>query len=1151
MSLFRFLQKDKSCRFLVDPTGLAAKKYSYFKQLLSHNNETLDIIATLEETYFGGGVFGMGAVRAACARLCAATGELIAAFNALAGDRHQGLSTALARLESAIAASLTPEAPSMAEPWVLPLSGAGPRIAGVTDAYFAEADAAWPQTPGSGLAAVVPSGARQAAARLVGGKAANLAEVCNVVGLPTPDGFVVTSRAFAVFLNSIELNKAIGRELDFVSPYDLPDLEERCARIRSAILAAPLPEELARQMEAAFRELEERHGGPLRVAMRSSAVGEDGRGSFAGQYATVLNVAESGLAMAYKTVAASKYAPGAILYRLRYGLDEGDTPMCVLGLAMVESAASGVLYTVDPSDPSRTSMRVDSVWGLGELLVGGEVRADSARIIRDLLDVIDVQVAAKAQRLVNLPEGGTRLEDVPEALRSQPSVTGATMLELARYGLALEKYFKAPQDVEWAVDPTGKLFILQSRPLDVDGLMAGEADAASVGDVPGDRAAASGMSAPGTPAPARLDPGTLEPVLAGRDAPIPGDALREVPAHRVLLQGGRTAARGVAIGEVLPVGGALPATVAGGAILVARSAAPEMAALLDRAGGVVTEMGGAASHLASVARELGIPALFGLPGCVDVLAGGMTVTLDATHGRVFEGRVEALLDAQAALSGASGASGPRLHVMESPMHRRLRVALDSIAPLHLTDISDIFAIPEDLWTIHDIIRFVHEMSMREMFGLSDAAGEHGVVAARLKAKIPLTLYCVDLGGGLRENLTTCDGLTPEDIRSLPLRAVWKGFTHPGISWSGTVAFSAGNLMTLLASPATAEVGGGTPGGDSYALVGAEYLNLSAKFGYHFANIDTYCSESPNQNFVTLRFAGGAGNYSGKCLRVVFLAKVLSRLGFTVTATGDVLDASLKGFDLPAMEAVLDQLGRLLASSRLLDMAIAGQGAAEAMAEAFFAGDYNFLENRATPLPGFHMSVGDWQAVEEEGVRVARQDGTSWATGVSRGFASLMGKLSGKRYQRFLDTVEAYFYFPLAIAKDFEMGDGRARVMVRPVSGHIDQAGGLAFGIRTMGDYLVLRVNALEDNVILFAFKDGQRRELASASLPVASGAWTEIAVEIRQNVATGFVDGKPRIIHHFDAPVRGHIGLWSKADSVTDFKGLSAATDEGERVITL
>jgi len=1049
MSLFGFLKKKNSCQFLADPDDKAARKYRHFREMLSQNDAVLDGLAALEQAYYGGEAFTTNDARSTCLTIGKATYSMVQALNELSRDRHQTLFQALERVLRLALGALESKIVDQTGPLVLSLSAVERQ---------SEFSADTPHQPGSVAANIDRARNSAEMEALLGGKGAKLAQVRNSAGLPTPDGFVMTTAAFRAFMQHDGLAKRIEQELAPLSPLDLPDLEARSQRIREAVLKAPFPPEVSHELTVALKHLIAGLGGDITLAVRSSAVGEDGAASFAGQYESVLNVAPADLEAACRQVIASKYSPRSILYRLRYGMDDADVPMAVLVLTMVQSIASGVLYTRDPSSRTENTMRLDAVTGLGEKLVSGEVLPSVFILGREPLKVI------------------TR----PEL----PPLTDVQALELGKLGLALEAHFDTSQDVEWCLNSSGQLLVVQSRPI-----------------------------------------GTTEDVVPALR--ISDADLQDV---RILIAGGVAASPGAASGEILRVEGSIPDIIPDGAILAAVNAAPELAALLDKAGGIVTAMGGAASHLASVAREMGIPALFGVPGCPGSLTDGQLVTLDASGGRVFEGRVEVLLTA----------GRTRSRMVDSPMHRRLRAALDHISPLTLTDPQAANFVPEGCETLHDVVRFTHEMGMREMFGLCGHAEDDDVLVARLKAQIPLMLYCVDLGGGLRENLTTCDDITPEDLRSIPMLAVWRGFTHPGITWSGTVAFDARSFMTLMAASATSEVGGGTPGGDSYAMLGRDYLNLSARFGYHFANVDAFCGEQAGQNHVTLRFAGGAGGFSGKCLRVAYLSKVLARLGFTVEANGDVLDASFKGAPRPETEAVLDQLGRLLATSRLLDMAITNQTEIDSMASAFLRGDYDLLAKRKeNPLPEFHLAVGDWECVkDEQGMEVARQDGGKWATGLSKGFTSLMGKLSGRKYQHFLDNVEAYFYFPLAVAKGSEMDSGRATLRVKPVAGAIDQAAGLAFAIRTAGTYLVLRINALENNLILFVFKDGRRSELASAHLPVETGKWRELAVEVQGNTVTGFVDEKPYIVHHFEEAPRGLLGLWSKADSVVEFSNL-------------
>ena len=147
----------------------------------------------------------------------------------------------------------------------------------------------------------------------------------------------------------------------------------------------------------------------------------------------------------------------------------------------------------------------------------------------------------------------------------------------------------------------------------------------------------------------------------------------------------------------------------------------------------------------------------------------------------------------------------------------------------------------------------------------------------------------------------------------------------------------------------------------------------------------------------------------------------------------------------------------------------------AWSKGFFQGDYDFLnQSQESRLPGFYTHTGDWQRVEEDGQTLLLQDGSHYGSSFSTGLANMMGKMMGRKYLEILDNIGAYFYFPLAIAKESYVTDAALQVRVKPVAGSIDQAGGLAFGIRNVGNYFVFRINALEDNVILFEFVNNKR-----------------------------------------------------------------------------
>ena len=654
---------------------------------------------------------------------------------------------------------------------------------------------------------------------------------------------------------------------------------------------------------------------------------------------------------------------------------------------------------------------------------------------------------------------------------------------MARHGLKLEGYFGRPQDIEWALDRRDRLFILQSRPLN----------------------------------------------LASRKPEkeaLPG----EFPGHPILLSKGRTASSGVAAGPVyLLREGEEIEDIPPGSILVARTASPNYAGLMGRINGIITDIGSITSHLASVAREFGVPALFDTVKATSVLIHKEPVTLYADTGIVYQGIVEEL---------AQKSTIPRTPIFESPLHRRLKTILDFISPLNLIDPHDPSFSPEGCRTFHDLTRFTHEMAIKEMFGLADAAGRKAL-AVKLTSTVPLFLYLIDLGGGLREGLTTCGEITPDQFESIPMKALWKGFTHPGITWTGSINFDLKKFMTLMAAGATSEFGL-IPGGDSYALLSRDYLNFNAKFGYHFTTVDTLCGENGSQNYVALRFSGGAGNFTGRSLRVLFLANILKRLGFEVSIQGDLLEASLTGYDRTALEEKLDQLGRLLACSRLLDMVVSGQGDIERMTGLFFKEEYDFLTApQQEKLTGFYVQLGDWKQTHEEGRTVFLQDGSDSGFFLFSGLVGLANKVLGPSIREFLDHLGAYYYFPLAIAKNSEMTEGTARVQVKAVKGNIDRAGGIAFGIKNAGNYFVFRINALEDNVILFEYINSKRLQRGAVKMKIESDRWYGLKVEIKGPHLRGYVDDETVLEYEAQSPIKGYVGLWTKADSVTAFRDLN------------
>jgi len=1058
-ALFKKTMKNQ-CVPLRQFQGRPAKKHANFKSFLNHNYTALNRMAEMEQMYYSGRPFSLTAAQVKYQELSEAVMGIVYALESMSRGKFSRLIDVFNEIEADIFDCFSPKFSFLTTDIVIPLENIMPEMKSI-----------------------------------VGAKAANLAAIKNVLGLSVPHGFSVTAYAFDRFLKETGLSKQINEELARIPYLDSVHTMRRMSeKLRGMVLQAKVPTSIADEIIMAYESLEEKTRKNVRISIRSSAIGEDTEASFAGQYVSVLNVTKEDIIKAYKTVLASKYSTRALNYMFQYGLHDRETPMAVLGLAMVDAVSSGVVYTLNPSQDNSQAVKISSVWGLGEYLVSGNISPDALLVDRDEDRIIEKDIRRKEHKIIRLEQGGTKVVEVPEGEKDLPSIDNNAIFMLRNYALMLEDFFKGPQDVEWAIGSDRNLYILQSRPLNIPKMP-------EVSDV----------------------------------------IQKEYPENPVLFTGGKTASFGIATGRTfIAAEGTDLYGIPEDSILVTKTASPDYVAVIDKIRGIITDTGSVTSHLSSVAREFGVPAIVGAKNATSILKDGGTVTMSADTATVYKGIVEELVKSRRPFKKL---------IFESPVHQRMRNVLDKISPLNLIDPKDPLFSPEGCKTIHDIIRFAHEHAINQMFGIAETL-ENKDISVKLTSNIPLYLYLVDLGGGLKENLTTCNAVTPDNIESIPMKAIWKGFSHPGITWAGAISFDARKFMTLLASTATSEFGESV-GGASYGILSGDYMNLSARFGYHFATVDALCGENSDQNYISLQFSGGVGNYYGRSLRIQFLGNVLEKSGFQVSIKGDLIDAFISRYDRQAMEERLDQMGRLLASSRLLDMAISNQEDVTALTGRFLKGDYDFLSGKRKDEPeNFYIHGGYWKKVVENDLAYCMQDGSKSGYSISSGVAGIMGKLVGQSLQDFLDTVEAYYYFPMAIAKGSELSDGKICVRVKPVKGNIDRAGGIAFGIRNIANYFVFRINALEDNAILFEYINNKRMPRAVAKEALKSGRWYNLCVEIRGNIISGYIDDRQVLEYASESPLHGFAGLWTKADSVTYFEGLTIQTESQKTKIS-
>jgi pyruvate,water dikinase len=305
------------------------------------------------------------------------------------------------------------------------------------------------------------------------------------------------------------------------------------------------------------------------------------------------------------------------------------------------------------------------------------------------------------------------------------------------------------------------------------------------------------------------------------------------------------------------------------------------------------------------------------------------VTIDADTAKIFPGIVSELLKRRE--------SAPEAW-RDNVVFLKLKQILKKTAPLHLLDPESPEFQAKNCRTLHDITRFCHEKAMDAMFALDveEAVSASGV--CRLKTELPLNLFVLDLGGGLK--VFGQAEVKEEDILSRPFRALLRGFHHPNISWSGAVAPDLKGFISVFANTMydvnKADRG---LGGKSFAIISDNYLNFNSRLGYHFGLVDAYLSEEINDNYISFQFKGGAASVDRRERRVRLLTQILEELGFKVQTKGDLVQGRMAKFSLWETEQTLELTALLMAFCRQLDLALASEVVMERCLQAFRGQDY--------------------------------------------------------------------------------------------------------------------------------------------------------------------------------------------------------------------
>lgn len=826
-----------------------------FRVLLAANNRALGTMGAMEEALVAPRPFGMDFVRASCTAASADVLRMAQALCALAPGKYEALFPRHAAIAGRLEALLDPPRPPVSGPLVLPLAAL-----------------------------------RAADAPRAGGKAAMLGELGTLPGVRVPGGFVVTVAGFEAFMAHQGLRRELARLAQARAGAGLDGLYSLSAALQQCIVAAPLPAALEEALAAAAAGLKAACGPGLRLAVRSSAVGEDAaQTSFAGQYRSELNVHPESLADVYRDVVASLYGATAMAYRLGRGLRDEDVPMAVAVLPMVRSLCGGVIYTANPLDAGDRTLTVSAVHGLPKAVVDGSDAADTWLVGRGPEGPELLRAEHVAQETAYMPGAGEGLERraLDAATAGRPALEPEAVLALARLALAVEAHCDGgPQDIEWALEPDGRFTLLQARPL---------------GQLAGPEAPAVGSGAVPTGA---------------------GDAADATGGLPVLYRGGVTASPGAGCGPVCLV--RRPADALGfpeGGVLLAPLALPEWAPLLSRAAALVCERGGVTGHLATVAREFGVPALFACAGAVAALGawsggpGENVVTVDADAALILGGRRAA---------PAREAAPRRSPIEGSPVHRALTQAAALVVPLRLLDPAGGDFRPEACATLHDMTRFCHEKAVAEMFEPGNAPPLPASAARRLVCQVPMQYWVVDLGGGLAPGTAPGPTVALADIACAPMLALWRGMTVA--PWAGPPPVNARGFFSVLAE-ATAnpdlEAAARSRFSDrNYFMISQTFCNLHSRFGFHFSIVEAEAGQDPAANYASLRFNGGAADRTRRELRARFIAGLLEERGMRVDVTGDAVAARAEGLEAGRILELLAVLGYLVIHTRQLDMIMA-------------------------------------------------------------------------------------------------------------------------------------------------------------------------------------------------------------------------------------
>jgi len=424
---------------------------------------------------------------------------------------------------------------------------------------------------------------------LAGGKGANLGEMYSI-GIPVPNGFVVTSTAYFKFIEENKFKDKI-RNILKTTNIDEPDqLMSASIKIKKLIKTGKIDQKTAIEIMSAYKKLSE-FGGlkQISVAVRSSATAEDlPDASFAGQQETFLNViGETNVLHRVRDCWASLFTPRAIFYREKKKFDHFNVGIAVPVQKQIQSEISGIAFTVNPVTNEKNQIIIETIWGLGEYIVQGVITPDQHIIDKNNWTIISENHIEQKTQLIK-SEHETKEVIVPKTKQNKKKIDNATAIKIAKICQKLHNHYGKPQDIEFAID-RGKLYIVQTRPITT--VVSNQKTLDEQSKI------------------------TQKPDLTGEKA-SPGTTTGVV----IIINNPKEINR-----------------VQKGQILITTMTTPDFVPAMKKVNGIITDKGGQTSHAAIVSRELGVPCIVGTKTATKMFKEGDIITLNGTTGEIWRG----------------------------------------------------------------------------------------------------------------------------------------------------------------------------------------------------------------------------------------------------------------------------------------------------------------------------------------------------------------------------------------------------------------------------------------------------------------------------------------------------------------------------------